>query len=138
MTPLTPYRNHRNTIFSEFRDIFGDIFPQNFTPTIDITETATEYILTGDFPGLETKDLSIELSDNTLTIAGEKSSTKNANTKTHRQERSFGKFRRIFTFPDDIDDNTACAQMKNGVLTVHVPKSARSIKGAKRLEIKDN
>ena len=108
----------------------------NFTPRFDLKETPTEFILTGEFPGMDKDQISVELKDNTLTLSGEKryENEKKEGENTYI-ERSYGTFSRTFPFETEIDEDNAAAEMKNGVLTIRVPKSAKVLKGAKKLSI---
>lgn len=108
-----------------------------FTPRVDLKETANEFVLNGEFPGMTKESINIELKDNTLTLRGEKrlENEKKEGEKTYI-ERSYGTFLRSFPFEVEIDEDNATAEMKDGILTVRVPKSAKVIKGAKKLSIK--
>lgn len=133
------------TLFDEVNRFFEDAIPaaqtarslSAFNPPIDVTETEKEYVLTGEFPGIDSAEVHIELKENTLTLRGEKRNEveKTEGTK-HHIERSFGSFSRTISFDVEVDEDNALAEMKNGVLTIKVPKAAKEIKGTKRLSIK--
>jgi HSP20 family protein len=110
-----------------------------FTPRFDVKETAAEIVLTGEFPGMTEKEISLSLKDNTLTLSGEKKfeSESKEGENTHI-ERAYGSFSRQFQFGVELDEDKAEASMKNGVLTIRLPKSAKEIRGEKRLSIKAN
>ncbi len=108
-----------------------------FAPRLDLKETATEFIVTGEFPGMTEKEIQIELRDNTITISGEKRSEHEEKDGERTYiERSYGSFVRTIPFDVEVDEDNATASMKNGVLTIRVPKTAKAVKGAKRLNIK--
>jgi HSP20 family protein len=109
----------------------------SFIPSFDIKETKTEYVLTGEFPGLTKDQINIELKDNVLTLSGEKKheSERREGERVYL-ERSYGSFFRSFPFDTEIDEDNANAEMKDGLLTITIPKSAKVIKGAKKLSIK--
>lgn len=96
-----------------------------FTPTFDVRETADAFVLTADMPGVNEKDLDIQLTNNRLTISGKRESEKEEKGETYyRSERSWGSFARSFTLPAEIDANKVTADLKSGVLTVHLPRLA--------------
>ncbi len=130
------------SLFDEVNRLFddaGSIAEENkvnFVPSFDIKDSKTSYILTGEFPGLTKDQISIELKDNTLTVSGEKRiETERKEGERTYKERSYGSFLRTFPFDQEIDEDNATAEMKDGVLTITVPKSAKVIKGAKKLSI---
>lgn len=91
----------------------------------------------GEFPGVTAEGVTIELKYNSITLSGKKRSEhEKAEGTRHYVERSFGSFYRSFTFDSEIDEDNALAEMKNGVLTVKIPKAAKEVKSAKRLSIK--
>lgn len=94
-----------------------------WAPAVDIAETENELLLKADLPGVEMKDIDIQLENGTLALRGER---KYENEKQdggyHRVERSYGTFARYFTLPDTVDPEAVKADYKNGVLTVRLPK----------------
>jgi HSP20 family protein len=94
-----------------------------FSPSFDLIETREKFTLLGDLPGLGLGDLDIELTAHSLTIAGERDGENLlALDSCHAMERTFGSFLRTFHFPEGIEEEKGAADMKNGVLTVVVPK----------------
>ncbi|KAL4811786.1 HSP20-like chaperone [Aspergillus spinulosporus] len=110
-----------------------------FAPRFDLRETKDSYHLDGELPGVEKKDLEIEFPDrNTLNIRGhsEASSSKEGAEGTWWYvERSTGDFRRSFNFPTPVDCDHVDATLKNGVLSITIPKSEETPTG-KRIDIK--
>ena len=95
-----------------------------FTPSVDIQETAEEYIVKADLPGVSQKDVKVSLMGDTLTIRGERhqeSSTKDANH--HRLERVHGTFERSFSLGAPVRGDQVKAQVRDGVLEIRVPKA---------------
>lgn len=94
-----------------------------WAPAVDISETQDELLLKADLPGVEMKDIDIQLENGTLALRGER---KHENEKTdggfHRVERSYGTFARYFSLPDTVNSEAVKADYKNGVLTVRLPK----------------
>jgi HSP20 family protein len=94
-----------------------------FNPDFDIKETKEAFIFKADLPGVENKDIDVQMSDNRLTISGKRSEEKEEKTDTtYRCERSFGSFSRAFTLPSGVDGDKVDADLKNGVLTIKVVK----------------
>ncbi len=94
-----------------------------WAPSVDIFETENELLLKADLPGVEMKDIEIQLENGTLALRGERkyeSSSKEGGY--HRIERSYGSFARYFDLPDTLDPEAVKADYKNGVLTVTLPK----------------
>jgi HSP20 family molecular chaperone IbpA len=93
-----------------------------FSPSFDLIETPEQYTLLGDLPGLGLQDLDIDLTATTLTIAGEREPERlGSGTSCHALERTFGSFLRTFQLPAR-GAGECHARMRNGVLTVDIPK----------------
>jgi HSP20 family protein len=93
---------------------------------MDVTERDGEIELTAELPGLEEKDVEVTLVDNVLTIRGEKKAEKEEKDQNRRiVERSYGAFSRSLELPAGIKPDDIIATMKNGVLTVKLPKTAQ-------------
>jgi len=100
-----------------------------------VTETDKEIEITAELPGLEEKDVQINLSDNLLTIRGEKKAEKEQKEKDYRLvERSYGSFLRTLELPEGVDPNGIKATIAKGVLKVTVPKPAPA--QAKKIDVK--
>lgn len=109
-----------------FRPFFKEqaITGQDFTPSMDLTETDAAYIVTAELPGMHKEDVSISLADDVLSIKGEKKSEKEEKTENvHFREMEYGSFSRSIRIPGTVDAARVEAKMKDGVLTVHLPKS---------------
>ena len=104
-------------------------------PVTDVTETDKEIEISAELPGLEEKDLQINLSDNVLTIKGEKKAEKERKEIDFRMvERSYGAFERTIELPEGVNPDSIKATIAKGVLTVTVPKPAPA--QAKTIEVK--
>jgi HSP20 family protein len=104
-------------------------------PSMDVTETDKEIEITAELPGLEEKDVQVNLADNVLTIRGEKKAEKEEKEKNyHMIERSYGSFSRSIELPAGIDPNAVKATIDKGVLKVTVPKPAAAV--AKKIDVK--
>ena len=107
------------------------------SPAIDFAEDEKAYHLTAELPGLSEKDINLTLSDDLLTITGEKREEREEKEKNyHYSERRFGSFRRAVQLPQHIDRDKIEANFRNGVLSVTVPKSADAMQRQKKIEVK--
>ena len=96
---------------------------RRWVPAMDLAETEDELILTADLPGLDEGDISIEIKDGTLTLAGERKDLRESEGRGyHRVERSFGRFSRTMSMPRGVDAESVRAQFHQGVLEVRIPK----------------
>jgi HSP20 family protein len=104
-------------------------------PTMDVAETDKEIEITAELPGLEEKDVQINVADNVLTIRGEKKAEKEEKDKNYRLvERSYGSFERSLELPKGVDLDAIKASIDKGVLKVVVPKPAPA--QVKKVEVK--
>lgn len=104
------------------------------SPKVDVKEEKDAYTLQMDLPGKTDKDVSIELDRNVLTISSETRSEENDKSDVKEKEekgakwlireRSFYNFSRSFTLPEDVDCENLSAEVKNGILTVNMPRKA--------------
>ncbi len=103
-------------------------------PSVDVVETDKEIEITAELPGLEEKDVQLNVADNVLTIRGEKKAEKEEKDKDYRLvERSYGAFERTMELPDGVDVDEIKASIAKGVLKVTVPKPAPA--QAKKIEV---
>jgi HSP20 family protein len=108
---------------------------RDLMPAVDVTETDGEIEITAELPGLEEKDVQVNVSDNVLTIRGEKKAEKEDKQKDYRMvERSYGSFYRALELPAGVDPGKIKADISKGVLKVTVPKPAA--KQARKIDVK--
>jgi HSP20 family protein len=108
----------------------------NVTPAIDIVEKEKAFEITAELPGLDAKNIDLQLSDNVLTIKGEKQEEKEEKTKDrYVTERRYGSFRRSLEVPGSVDVDKIEANFKNGLLTVSMPKSPEAQKKQKTIPV---
>jgi HSP20 family protein len=103
-------------------------------PNVEVSETNQEVEVTAELPGLDEKDVEVQLANGVLTIRGEKK-TETEDRDRRFSERFYGHFERRVPI-DDIDEDKVTASFKNGVLTVTLPKTATAIDKVKRIAIK--
>src|SRR3954452_569454 len=96
---------------------------RRWLPPMDLVETDEHFVLRADLPGLSEQDVSIELEDSVLTVAGERQAEhEDKREGFYRMERSFGQFRRSLTLPEGVDADGITAAFDKGVLEVRIPK----------------
>ena len=106
-------------------------------PTLDLGATDKEYTITVEIPGVDEKDVKVEIVNDTLTISGEKKQEKEEKEKNYyRMERSYGSFQRVLSLPEDADQDKINATFKKGVLTVTMPRKALPKSDVKQIEVK--
>ena len=95
----------------------------HWAPSVDIRETDDALLVQAELPGIDKKDVRLEVKDGVLTISGERRYEKDVKEENvHRIERSYGSFTRSFSLPTNIDADKVNAEMKDGVLSVRLPK----------------
>ena len=93
-----------------------------FRPAVNVTETASEYHVSVDLPGVKKKDINVELKDHDLTITGRRESKKKTeNQKVIKQEQSYGYFYTELTLPEYVNVAEVNAEYRNGVLDISMP-----------------
>ncbi len=106
-----------------------------WAPLVDIVEDDKEYLIKVELPEIQKDDVKVTVESGTLTISGERKSEKEEKSrKFHRVERSYGRFERSFTIPDDAESDNVEAEFKDGVLRVHLAKSEKA--RPKQIEVK--
>jgi len=95
-----------------------------WTPTLDVSETDTEYLVRADLPAVKKEDVSVTVDNDAVTIAGERKVDKEEKSeRVHRRECFRGRFSRTLCLPDNANASGIRAESKEGVLTVHIPKT---------------
>jgi HSP20 family protein len=128
--------------FSElFRHFFNDEFlprglmDNDWNPKVDVYEKDNNLIVKADLPGIDEKNLNVELEGNYLTIKGSKEEEHEENGKGFRRiERSSGSFSRTIILPDNINHENIEAEYKKGVLMLTIPKNPESV--TKKISVK--
>ena len=100
-----------------------DMGLKDWNPAVDIYEKDGKIVVKAELPGMEKKDIKVNLEDHVLTLEGERSEEKEEKKDNYyRKERSFGKFHRSFRLPEGIDAEKVDASFKDGVLKVEITK----------------
>lgn len=106
--------------------------PAGWKPAVDLYETANEYVIAAEVPGMRREDLDIQVHEGRITLSGARRERAEACEQYHRIERGHGGFSRTFQLPLPIDASAIRAELQNGVLTVRCPKIAEA---ARRIHV---
>jgi HSP20 family protein len=99
----------------------------DWNPVVDIYEHEENIVITAELPGVDKKDMTVDVKDGILTLKGERSTHNEVKEDNYyRQERCYGKFERSFTLPVEIDPEKITADYKDGVLKIDIPKTEKS------------
>jgi HSP20 family protein len=105
-------------------------------PKVDITGSEKEYVVSAELPGVDEKDIHVELKGDALIIRAEKRQEEKSEDKGYyRVERRFGSFQRVLAVPKDADTGNIKAACKNGVVTITMPRQAPAEPAARRIAI---
>lgn len=105
-------------------------------PRLDVSGSDNEYLISVELPGVDEKDLSIEVREDSLIIRGEKRHEHEDKGKGYyRMERSYGSFQRVLSLPDDSVQENIKATFKQGVLKITVPRQKTLPSSVKQIEI---
>lgn len=118
--------------FPELRMPWSD----ELSPNVDIYEEEKEVVVKAELPGLSKADLDINISDDIITISGEKKSEEKVEKKNYyRMERSYGTFTRKLHLPVATVSDKAKASFKNGVLEIHIPKTEEAQSRSRKIPV---
>ncbi len=100
--------------------------PCDWNPSVDIYHEDNSIVLKAELPGVEKDHIHIDVKDRVLTLKGERSTDKEVKEDNYyRRERSFGKFERRFSLPDNVAADDINADFKDGILRIEIPKPAK-------------
>lgn len=141
LTPWSPFRE-LNSVHDTIDRLFEEGFPtpskiSNLMPTVNVYEKDDDVIVKADVPGIKEEDLSVEVAEDHLTLRGERKSEEEINEKNlYRQEVSFGSFVRVIPLPSEVDKNKADAELKDGILTIKLPKIVEEEPKTTKIKVK--
>ena len=120
-------RNHMNRVFGDFyfptNREEGDLPMWNWNPVVDVYDNDDNIVLKAEIPGIDKKDIEVDVKGRVLTLKGERSSDNEVKEDNYyRRERCFGKFERAFTLPVNVELDKIKANYKDGVLEIEIPK----------------
>lgn len=145
--PMMPARDEIDSFFQSMfngmatpweavNDFLHQRVRDGILPNLDLTSDEKAYVLSIELPGVEPENVTLEVRDAALIIAGEKKQQRTDDKKDcHVLERVYGSFQRVLALPDDADAEAITAAHKNGVLTVTIPRRAPARPQAKAIEI---
>ena len=115
-----------------FDDFFSPATPHNGTslhnwePRVDVYEDKESYFIDAELPGMDKKDITVDLDGGILTLKAERSAENEVKDENfYRRERACGKYERAFRMPEEIDTGKIAADYKDGVLKIRVPKTEK-------------
>jgi HSP20 family protein len=139
-SPFYALRKQIDTLIEDFDR--GDLMKSgDFHVRTNVSETDTELRITAELPGIQRDDIDVEIAGDTITIKGEKVSEDEKTgdddgREFHRLERRAGSFRRMTRLPFEIDPDKVVAEVKDGILTVTIPKPAEVRALPRKVEVK--
>ena len=118
-----------NRVFSSYSPQDEEVFEGGeLSPVVDIYEDDKSFVFEADLPGFKKEDIKIDISNNILTISGDRKLEREENKEKYlRVERSYGTFVRRFTLPNTINSENVEAKYKNGVLSLKLPKKEEAL-----------
>ncbi|MGH8489697.1 MAG: Hsp20/alpha crystallin family protein [Gammaproteobacteria bacterium] len=128
---LNQVQNEMSRLFeSRFGNIYNadksSVVTSNWTPTVDIKEEDTRFLLYADLPGIDPKDIEITMDNGVLSVKGQRVlDNEEARAGYQRVERAYGTFYRRFSLPDTADAERIEATGRNGVIAIVIPKHER-------------
>lgn len=140
--PLLALRRDVNRVFEDFwsrfdRPFAADGLAAAVGPRTDVAETDEAVEIAMELPGLEEKDVEVNLAGDVLTIRGEKKRESTHDGRGYYMaERSWGAFHRMIPLPPGVDTDKAEARFRKGVLTVTLPKTEEARARVRRIEVK--
>jgi len=143
-TGMLSFQREMNRLFDDFFGGF-EIAPlhkqeqahiQAFVPKINASETEKEIKISAELPGMDEKEVFVEMEEGALSIRGEKKEENEEKGKNwHRIEQSYGTFHRVIPIPTNVDSTKVKATFKKGLLNVSIPKIEDKKKAKKQIEI---
>jgi len=136
---MEPFRREMERLWDRF---FGETwlsrpFAEAWQPSADIIETETGIVVKADLPGLDTSDIDVSISEDVLTIKGEKrKEEEKTGERYHSVERYYGSFQRSFRLPSSVQMDKAEATFEKGVLTISLPKTEEARKKEIKIQVK--
>lgn len=143
--PLAALRREMDRVFESFLGGFPTLnlnvegilgMPRTFSPEVSVKETEKEIRVTAELPGMQQKDITVEVVGSDLILSGEKKEEKEEKDEGWRSiERRYGAFRRVIALSPDVDREKVTAKYKDGVLTITVQKKPEAQPLRKKVEI---
>jgi HSP20 family protein len=113
-------------LWNDYTERPSRAMPERYAPAVDVVERADAYEITAELPGVKPENVDVKLENGILTLSGSRHfESKDERDGYHRVERRYGAFTRSFSLPNEVRGEEITAELKDGVLTVKVPKDAR-------------
>ncbi|HHS83753.1 MAG TPA: Hsp20/alpha crystallin family protein [Gammaproteobacteria bacterium] len=125
---LDQMRREMDKVFASYadRDEGSSVVAADWLPAVDVREDPERFVIVADVPGVEPKDIDINMENGVLTISGKKEVESEEELKNYKRvERARGSFYRRFTLPESADAEKISAKFTNGVLEIVIPKQER-------------
>jgi len=128
---LSPWRNWFE-MPDRMNQLLDNVFGEDgdnvaWGPSVDVVENDNNFQIVAELPGIKMEDVNISLTDNILTLKGEKKNEVSENKRNYcRVERNYGKFQRSFSLPSSVDAGKVKANLDSGVLTITLPKAEQA------------
>jgi len=121
---------------------------QTWAPNVDVSQNEKEWCIEADLPGVNKDDIDVQVRDNHLILRAEMRKSEQeepgggdgpqqGQRQYARRERRYGYFERVIPLPKNVDEEAIGCDFRNGVLTVHIPRSAKDQPGARRIPVQD-
>jgi len=109
---------------------------EEMSPSVDIFEDKNDVVVKAELPGIKKEDIDVTLTDDTISIAGEKKKEEEVEKKNYYWwESSYGSFSRTFTLPAEVQTDKVKTQFKDGILEIRIPKTDEAVKKEKKVKI---
>lgn len=132
---LTTLRNRMDRLWSRMSDEEPAL--ANWSPTSDVIETKDDIVIKAELPGIDAKDVDVQIENGVLSIQGQRNAEKETEEKGFRRiERTYGTFFRSFVLPPNVETEQIAATFVNGVLEVRLPKKEEAKPRAIKVDVK--
>ena len=110
-------------LFTDPADQIDDLSLGTWHPVVDMYDEDDRVVIKAELPGVDKKDIAIDVKDRILTLSGERTYDNEVKEENYyRRERAYGKFQRAFSLPADVDSDKIKADFEDGLLKIEVPK----------------
>jgi len=135
---LGTFRREMDRLWDRFfgEEPLGRGFVGEWSPTVDVSETKNELLVKAELPGLDVKDIEVNITGDLLTIKGEKKKEEEEKDEHHHIERYYGSFQRSMRLPVNVQRDKVDATFEKGVLKVKMPKTEEAKKKEVKIQVK--
>jgi HSP20 family protein len=136
---MRPFDEMRRMMEDFWMTPFADLgrWSENFIPSVDVKEESDQVVVSAELPGMSQDDIDVEVTQDSVRIAGEKKQEEKKEEKGYyHRESSYGAFERVIDLPAAVDEQKAEAEFSKGILTIKLPKSEQARSKRKKVEVK--